>query len=101
MDVGKSYLEAKTNKNVYFIAGPAFKDREGHFMVRYMALYGLRTSGLSWHERFAELLQYKRFTMFKAELTNGLRNVRKSTAMLPFCVDDLVFAMDQSLTSMN
>jgi len=54
MDVGKSYLEAKTNKNVYFIAGPAFKDREGHFMVRYMALYGLRTSGLSWHERFAE-----------------------------------------------
>ena len=44
-DIGNAYLEAQTAEKVYIVAGPEFGDREGHTLVIYKALYGLRTSG--------------------------------------------------------
>jgi hypothetical protein len=44
-DVGNAYLEAKTSERVYIIAGPEFGDREGHILIIFKALYGLRSSG--------------------------------------------------------
>jgi hypothetical protein len=55
-DIGNAYLEAETKERVYIHAGPEFGDREGHTLVIFKALYGLRTSGLRWHERFADCL---------------------------------------------
>ena len=43
-DVGNAYLEAKTKEKVYFIAGPEFGELEGHTLIIYKALYGLRLS---------------------------------------------------------
>jgi hypothetical protein len=45
-DIGNTYLEAETLEAVYIIAGPEFGEREGHTLVVFKALYGLRTSGL-------------------------------------------------------
>jgi hypothetical protein len=45
-DIGNAYLEAKTSKKLYIIAGAEFGLREGHTLVIFKALYGLRTSGL-------------------------------------------------------
>ena len=56
-DVGNAYLEAKTLERVFIIAGPEFGELEGHLLVVFKALYGLRTSGLRWHERFADTLR--------------------------------------------
>jgi len=41
-DVGNAYLEAKTKEKVYVIAGPEFQQLEGHILVIYKALYGLK-----------------------------------------------------------
>jgi hypothetical protein len=54
MDIGNAYLEAETKERVYIIAGAEFGELEGHTLVIFKALYGLRTSGLRWHERFAD-----------------------------------------------
>jgi hypothetical protein len=37
---------------VFIIAGPEFGELEGHTLVIFRALYGLRSSGLRWSEKF-------------------------------------------------
>jgi len=44
-DVGNAYLGAKTKEKVYFVAGDGFGDLQGHALVIFKALYGLRSSG--------------------------------------------------------
>ena len=56
-DIGNAYLEAETKECVYIIAGAEFGTLEGHTFVIFKALYGLRTSGLCWHEHFADCLR--------------------------------------------
>ena len=56
-DVGNAYLEAKTKEKVYIVAGPEFGPLEGHTLIIDRALYGLRSSGLCWHQRFADVLR--------------------------------------------
>ena len=51
-DVGNAYLEATTSEKLYIIAGPEFGELQGNVLVFHKALYGLRTSGKQWHERF-------------------------------------------------
>ena len=66
-DVGNAYLEADTAELIYIIGGPEFGELEGHTLVITKALYGLRTSGLRWHERFADCLRQMNFTPSKSE----------------------------------
>jgi len=61
-DIGNAYLEAETQEKLYIIAGPEFGDLEGHILVIHKALYGLRSSGKRWHERFADCLRKEGFT---------------------------------------
>jgi Reverse transcriptase (RNA-dependent DNA polymerase) len=56
-DVGDAYLESFTKEKVYIIAGPEFGDRQGHTLVIVKVLYGLKSSGLRWRERFADVLK--------------------------------------------
>jgi hypothetical protein len=56
-DIGNAYLEAFTMERNYIIAGPEFGQLEGHYLIIVKALYGLRTSGLCWHECFANCLR--------------------------------------------
>ena len=66
-DVGNAYLEAYTKEKLYIIAGPEFGDREGNVMVIVKALYGLRTSGARFHEKFADTLLAMGFLPCKAD----------------------------------
>ena len=52
-DIGNAYLEAVTSEKVYIRAGPEFGELEGHLLIKYKALYGLRLSG----KLFRQLLQ--------------------------------------------
>ena len=56
-DVGNAYLEAHTKEKVAFIAGPEFGPLEGHVLLIRKALYGLRSSGARFHEKFADTLR--------------------------------------------
>jgi hypothetical protein len=42
-DVGNPYLEAVTDEKLHVIAGPEFGHLQGHILVVYKALYGLRS----------------------------------------------------------
>ena len=45
-DICNAYFEAKTKEKLYIVAGPEFEELEGHILVIYKALYGLKSSGL-------------------------------------------------------
>ena len=66
-DISSAYLEAKTKEKIYVIAGPEFGELAGHTLVIYKALYGLRTSGVRWHERLADCLTDMGFFLCKSE----------------------------------
>jgi hypothetical protein len=66
-DIGNAYLEAFTMEQNYIVAGPEFGQLEGHYLIIIKALYGLRMSGLRWHECFADCLCNEGFSPCKAE----------------------------------
>ena len=51
-DIASAYLEAHTKEKVCIMAGLEFGTLEDHCLIVDRALYGLRTSGQRWHERF-------------------------------------------------
>jgi hypothetical protein len=60
-DIGNAYLDAFTMEQNYIIAGPEFGQSEGHYLIIIKELYGLCTSGLCWHEHFADCLRNEGF----------------------------------------
>jgi hypothetical protein len=56
-DVTSTYLMAMTKELIFFKAGPEFMEKEGHLMIIWKLLYGLRTSGKSWHDLLFDTLR--------------------------------------------
>jgi len=92
-DIGNAYLEATTQEKVCITAGPEFGDLQGHTLVIVKALYGLRSSGLRWHEKFADCLRDEGFTPCKVEPDIWLRRNNDHYEYVCVYVDDLAFAM--------
>ena len=66
-DISNAYLESYTKEKVYVIGGPELHELEDHVLIIQKALYGLKSSGLRWHERFADVLRDMGFTASTAE----------------------------------
>ena len=92
-DIGNAYLEAFTSEKVYIIAGPEFGEREGHILVISKALYGLRSSGARWHDRFADCIREIGFFPCKAEPDIWMRKKNNLYEYIAVYVDDLAIAM--------
>jgi hypothetical protein len=92
-DVGNAYLEAETKEKVYIIAGPEFGDLAGHTLVIVKALYGLRTSGARFHDRFAATLRDMNFTPSYADPDVWMRDAGDHWEYLAVYVDDLMAIM--------
>ena len=75
-DIGNAYLESK-------------RDIEGHTLVIVKALYGLRSSGLRWDERFANTLRDMQFSPSKAEDDIWMRRNGNIYEYIAIYVDDL------------
>jgi hypothetical protein len=88
-DIGNAYLEAETKEKLYIIAGPEFGDREGHILIIHKALYGLKTSGKRWHERFSDCLREMGFFPCKAEPDIWMRDMGDHYEYIGVYVDDL------------
>ena len=73
-DIGNAYLEAETKEKVCIIAGKEFGPLEGHLLIIKKALYGLRTSGLRWHDKLSDCLRDLGFTPSKVEPDIWMRN---------------------------
>ena len=91
-DVGHAYLEALTAEKVFIIAGPEFGELQGHTLVIYKALYGLRSSGLRWHERLADILRDMGFFPSRAETDIWMRRQGDIYEYIAVYVDDLAIA---------
>ncbi|MEM1010203.1 MAG: reverse transcriptase domain-containing protein, partial [Myxococcota bacterium] len=92
-DVGNAYLEAHTKEKVCFRAGPEFGELEGQIMVINKALYGLRSSGARFHEKFAATLQSFGFSPSFADPDVWIRDGGSVYEYVCTYVDDLLVAM--------
>jgi hypothetical protein len=92
-DVGNAYLEAYTKEKLYVIAGPEFGDRQGNVMVIVKALYGLRTSGARFHEKFADTLLSMKFRPCKADPDVWMKDCGTHYEYVCVYVDDLAVMM--------
>jgi len=89
-DISSAYLEAKCREKVFCIAGPEFGSRQGHALVIYKALYGLRESGASWHAKFADTLRKMGFTPCKADPDVWMRAKHDHYEYVCVYVDDIL-----------
>ena len=66
-DVGNAYLEAYTDEKLCIIAGPEFKELQGHLLIMIKALYRTHSGGARWHDRLFDILQELKFKPSKAD----------------------------------
>jgi len=88
-DIGNAYLEAETLERVYIVAGPEFGELQGHSLVIFKALYGLRSSGLRWYQRLSECLREMGFFQSKAEPEIWMHRCGDLYEYIGVYVDDL------------
>ena len=93
-DVGNAYLEAYTDEKLCIIAGPEFKELQGHLLIMIKALYGTRSRGARWHDRLFDILQELRFKPSKADPDVWMRPEPGGTCYeyIAVYVDDLAIA---------
>ena len=66
-DVGNAYLEAYTDEKLCIIAGPEFKELQGHLLIMIKAMYGTCSGGAKWQDRLFDILQELKFKPSKAD----------------------------------
>ena len=66
-DIGIAFLEAYTHEKLFIIAGAEFEELEGFILVFNKALYGLKSSGRRWAERFHNIIKDMGFMSSKAD----------------------------------
>ena len=93
-DVGNAYLEAYTDEKLCIIAGPEFKELQGHLLIMIKALYGIRSGGARWHDRLFDILQELKFNPSKAAPDAWMRPEPGGTCYeyIAVYVDDLANA---------
>ena len=91
-DVGNAYLEARTDEKIFIVAGNEFGKLEGHTLIIHKALYGLRSSGARWWERFSEVLLEMGFFPSRAENDIWMRDRGDHYEYIARYVDDLAIA---------
>ena len=75
-DIGNAYLEAKTKEKLYVVAGPEFEELEGHILLIYKAVYGLKSSGLRWSQKIHDIMLDMGFSPCKADPCVRLRKAK-------------------------
>ena len=93
-DVGNAYLEAYTDEKLCIIAGPEFKELQGHLLIMIKALYGTRSGGARWHDRLFDILQDLKLKPSKADPDVWMRPEPGGTCYeyIAVYVDDLAIA---------
>ena len=66
-DVGNEYLQALTREKLYIVGGPEFEELQGHVLVMYKALYGTRSGGACWHDKFLDILHHMGFKISEVD----------------------------------
>ena len=102
-DVGNAYIEAYTDEKLCIMAGPEFKELQGHLLIMVKALYGTRSGGARWHNRLFDILQEMKFKPSKADPDVWMRPEPGGTCYeyIAVYVDDLAIAAKDSQAFCN
>ena len=102
-DVGNAYLEAYTDEKLCIMAGPEFKELQGHLLIMVKALYGTCSGGARWHDRLFDILQEMKFKPSKADPDVWMRLEPGGTCYeyIAVYVDDLTIAAKDSQAFCN
>ena len=102
-DIGNAYLEADCLERIVIIGGPELADfgLDGHTLIVVKALYGLRTSGKSWHLKFSDTLRDMGFVPCKADPDVWMREKNDIWEYVCVYVDDLAVALRDPKTFMD
>ena len=76
-DIGNAYLEAYTLEKLFIIASPEFEELDSFILIFNKALYGLKSSGKRWAERFYDNIKDVRFMPSKADPCIWMRENQK------------------------
>ena len=76
-DIGNAYLEAYTYEKLYIIAGAELEELEGFILIFEKALYGLKSSGKRWAQRFHDIIKDMGFMPSKADPCIWMRESKK------------------------
>ena len=83
----------ETKEKCYIIAGPEFgPEREGCILIIHKALYGMKSSGARWHDRFFDVWKAEGFVPSKAEPDIWMRDCGDHYEYVAVYVDDLAIA---------
>ena len=90
-DIGNAYLEAYTHEKLFIIKGAEFEELEGFIQIFNKPLYGLKSSGKRWAERFYDIIKDMGFMPFKADPCVWMRENKnlKCYEYIATYVDDL------------
>ena len=75
-DIGIAYIEATTKEKRFMVAGPELEELQGHIIVIHKALYGLKSSGLTWSQRIHDIILQLNFRPCKADPCVWLREMK-------------------------
>jgi hypothetical protein len=89
-DIGNAYLEAYTREKVYIVVGEGFGELSGHTLIIEKALYGLRSSGARFHEKFVDTLRDLGYSPCKADPDVWLKDCGTHYEYVCVYVDDLM-----------
>ena len=88
------HLEAYTHEKLFIIADSEFEELEGFILIFNKALYGLKSSGKWWAERFHDIIKDMGFMPSKADPCVSMRENKnlKCYEYIATYVADLCFA---------
>ena len=94
-DVGNAYLQALTREKLYIVGGPEFEELQGHVLVMYKALFGTRSGGACWHDKFFDILHDMGFKPSKADPDIWMKSSKDAShyEYIAVYVDDLAICM--------
>ena len=99
-DVGNAYLQALTREKLYIVGGPEFEELQGHVLVMYKTLYGTRSGGACWHDKFFDILHHMGFKPSRADPDIWMKSSKDASQYeyIAVYVDDLAICMKDPKT---
>ena len=89
-DVASAYIRALTGELVYTVAGQEFGPWQGKIIIIVKALYGLKSSGAIWHQKFSDNLRKMGFRPCRADFDLWMRDRGDYYEYIAVMVDDLL-----------
>ena len=94
-------LACSSDSSISLPVGAQDESGEPLFVIMEKAMHGLRSAGMSWYRRLAELLELERLTacvtektVFAGRCKKGVAGTEEENQLIVLCIDDLLVVWD-------